>query len=186
MLIYVLRHGIAEEAAPGSSDEARALVPEGSRKLRSVLRVAKAAGVSPSIILTSPYKRAVQTAQLAAETLSFEGELIQTKALAPESSPEQVWGEVRLHKHASEVLLSGHEPLLSQTIAFLLAAPSLQVDLKKGALACVQIDRFGAQPFVRHWNGKHGHLACVQIDRFGAQPRGVLLWLITPKLSKAE
>ncbi len=162
MLIYVLRHGIAEEAAQGSSDEARALVPEGSRKVRSVLRVAKAAGVSPSVILTSPYKRAVQTAQLAAETLGFEGELIQTKALAPGSSPEEVWGEIRLQKQADELLLSGHEPLLSQTIAYLLAAPSLQVDLKKGALACVQI------------------------DRFGPQPRGVLLWLITPKLSKAD
>ena len=64
MRIYVLRHGIAEDAPPGGSDSDRALTLEGRRKLRGVLEHARRAGVVPDIILTSPLKRAVETADL--------------------------------------------------------------------------------------------------------------------------
>ncbi len=159
MRIYVFRHGIAEVATAGMADADRALTPEGKKKLRKVLRAAKTAEVSPSVILTSPYRRAVETAAMAAEELGHEGELIHSDALIPGSSAEQVWDEIRIHRQAEEVLIAGHEPLLSRVIAYLLGVPSLQVDLKKGAIACVVV------------------------DRFTPQPRGVLCWLITPKLA---
>ena len=66
MKIYILRHGIAEEAQGNQPDSERALTAEGKKKLRSVLRTAAAADVAPSLILTSPLRRAVQTAQIAA------------------------------------------------------------------------------------------------------------------------
>ena len=159
MLIYVLRHGIAEIAAAGMADADRALTPEGRKKLRGVLRATRGAKAAPAVILTSPYRRAVETAALAAEELGFEGESIHSRALIPGSSPEDVWDEIRIHKQAAELLLVGHEPLLSQVMAHLLGYPSLQVDLKKGAMACIET------------------------DRFGVQPRGVLRWLITSRLA---
>jgi phosphohistidine phosphatase len=162
MQIYVFRHGIAEVAAAGMADADRALTSEGNKKLRNVLHVARVANVCPTVILTSPYLRAVQTAELAAELLDYEGELIRTKALAPGSSPEDVWDEIRLHRQADELLLSGHEPLLSHSIAYLLGVPSLEVDLKKGAMACIDM------------------------MQFGAQPRGILRWLITAKLASGH
>ena len=158
MYIYIFRHGIAEDA-PGQPDSERALTAEGKKKLRSVLKVARAAGVSPSLILTSPLKRAVQTAELAAEILDHKGELLRTRALAPDSSPADVWQQIRDHKDESGILLAGHEPLFSQLTAYLLGCPDLQIDFKKGALACVEM------------------------DRFGAEPHGVLKWCLTPKLA---
>ena len=158
MEIYILRHGIAEDSQPGQSDSERALTSEGRKKLGRVLRVAREAGVAPALILTSPLKRAVQTAQLAAETLDYRGELLRTKALEPGSHPRMVWEEIRVHKDEPSILLAGHEPLFSSLTAYLLGCPDLQVDFKKGALACVQV------------------------DRFGAEPHGALKWLVTPKL----
>lgn len=159
MYIYILRHGIAEDGQPGQSDSDRALTAEGRKKLRNVLRVASVADVRPSLIITSPLKRAVQTAELAAEILDYKGDLLRTKALEPGAHPRMVWEEIRVHKDEARILLAGHEPLFSSLTAYLLGCPDLKVDFKKGALACVEI------------------------DRFGAEPHGALKWMITPKLA---
>jgi len=159
MEIYILRHGIAEDAPAGQPDSERALTSDGRKKLRGVLRTAASAGVAPSLILTSPFKRALQTAQLAAEILEYKGELLRTKTLEPNSSPKAVWDEIRVHKDEARILLAGHEPLFSRLTAYLLGTPDLQVDFKKGAMACIEL------------------------DRFPAEPHGVLRWMLTSKLA---
>jgi phosphohistidine phosphatase len=162
MEIYILRHGVAEEPQPGQPDSERSLTADGRKKLRNVLRAAASAGVAPSLILTSPYKRALQTAQLAAEILDYKGELLRTKALEPGSSPKVVWDEIRVHKDEPRILLAGHEPLFSRLTAHLLGSPNLQVDFKKGAIACVEL------------------------DRFPVEPHGVLRWMLTSKLAAGQ
>ena len=159
MQIYILRHGIAEDRRPGSDDAGRSLTPQGKRKLDAILRAAKEADVCPGVILTSSYKRALETAVMAAGALGHEGEVIRSKALEPGGVPESVWDAIRLHKQTQELMITGHEPLLSGVIAYLLGTPSVQIDLKKGAMACVEV------------------------DHPGPRPRGILRWLITPKLA---
>jgi phosphohistidine phosphatase len=149
--IYILRHGIAEDAPAGGSDANRALTQEGKQKLRAVLERARRAGVRPAVILTSPLKRALETAEIAASILEVSGDLVRTNALAPNSSPERVWKEIRAQK-AEEILLAGHEPLLSTLVAFLLGCDPLMVRMKKGALVCVDADADGTQPHgVLNW-----------------------------------
>ncbi|HEY6390112.1 MAG TPA: phosphohistidine phosphatase SixA [Bryobacteraceae bacterium] len=162
MEIYIFRHGIAEEGHAGQPDAERALTSDGKKKLRNVLRTVHEAGVQPSLILTSPYRRAVQTAQLAAEILGYKGDLLRTMALEPGSHPRMVWDEIRVHKNERQVLLAGHEPLFSSLTSFLLGCPGLQVDFKKGAMVCVEI------------------------DRFDPEPRGVLKWMLTSKLAGGQ
>jgi phosphohistidine phosphatase len=159
MQIYLLRHAIAEDAGPGEPDSERALTAEGQEKLRRVLKRARAAGVSPSVILSSPYRRALETASLAAEGLEYRGKVAETRALLPEAAPPDAWEEIRTRHQESAILLASHEPLMSSLTAFLLGSPALQVDMKKAAL--VRID----------------------CDRFGHEPRGVLKWMITPALA---
>jgi phosphohistidine phosphatase len=160
MEIYILRHGIAEEARGPDSD--RALTAEGKKKLKDVLRVARQAEVSPSVILTSPFRRAVETAEIAADVLGCEDSMLTTDALLPTSPPEEVWREIRAHKGAEQILVVGHEPLLGCLVAFLLGFPAVAIDLKKGGLARVTV------------------------DQFGSLPRGVLKWLVPPKLVLAD
>jgi phosphohistidine phosphatase len=160
MEIYLLRHGIAEDALPGQPDSDRALTNEGREKLRRVLKRAGAAGVAPSEILSSPLRRAVETADVAAEFLGYKGKVVKTRALVPEASPHDTWDEIRSRQDQRAILLSSHEPLMSSLAAFLLDSPSLQVDMKKAALMRVDC------------------------ERFSSQPRGVLKWMITPGVAE--
>src|SRR5438874_7680378 len=105
MEIYILRHGIAEEAHGGMRDADRALTAEGAKKLQSVLRRVRAVDVEPSIIVTSPYRRARETAQIAVEALRGNSTLVESNALTPESSPEAVWGEIRAHKGEPQLMI---------------------------------------------------------------------------------
>jgi phosphohistidine phosphatase len=156
--IYVLRHGIAEDAVPGGTDADRALTQEGKRRLRGVLERAGRAGVHPDVILTSPLKRALETAEIAAAVLGAKHDLIRTNTLVPSSSPERVWKEIRSRK-GEAILLAGHEPLLSMLVAFLLGCPSLALRMKKSALVAIEVEA-----------GE-------------AQPHGVLLWMLIPKVT---
>jgi phosphohistidine phosphatase len=159
MQVYLLRHGIAEDPQIGKSDADRKLTQEGRRRLRETLRVAAQAEVKPSLILASPLMRAVETATVAREVLRYSGEILQTKALVPNAQPEHVWDEVRAHRHESELLLVGHEPLFSQLAAYLLGAPELRIDFKKGAL--LRLD----------------------FESVGLKPHGALRWFLTSKLA---
>ena len=146
MQIYLLRHGIAENDAPGRPDSERALTPEGRDKLRRVLQRARDAGVSPSLILSSPYRRALETAEVAAAVLGYEGKIGKTATLTPGASPYDTWAEIRARPDERAVLLASHEPLMSSLAAFLLASPALSVDMKKAALLRVDCDRAGPEP----------------------------------------
>jgi phosphohistidine phosphatase len=153
MQIYLLRHGIAEDSTP---DSERALTAEGREKLRRVLARARSADVSPSLILSSPYRRATETAEIAVEVLGCQGKVVKTRALVPDASPFDTWAEIRQRQGESAILLASHEPLMSSLAAFLLASPALVVDMKKAAL--VRVD----------------------CDRIGPEPKGVLKWMLTP------
>lgn len=159
MQIYLLRHGIAEDPAPGQRDSERPLTPEGRKRLQSALKRAFDSGVAPTLILTSPYQRAVQTAQIAVKAMHFTGDVLQTQALTPDADPAAAWEELRLHRDHAQILCASHEPLCGRLSAYLLGAPSLEIDFKKGAL--MRIDVMSAGP----------------------RPRGVLKWMLAPKLA---
>jgi len=155
--IYLLRHGAAEDRAVTGRDGDRRLTEEGRDRLRRVLERGHEAGVQPSLILSSPLKRAVETAEIAARELGYEGRILRVDALTPESSPLAVWEEIRRHRDEPAILLAGHEPLFSATVAWMLGSTRSMIEFRKGAL--VRID----------------------VERVGTEPAGVLQWMITRK-----
>jgi phosphohistidine phosphatase len=159
MELYLVRHGIAEDHSPSGRDQDRRLTEEGRDKLRKVLKRAASAGVEPALIISSPYKRAVETAELAAAELDYKGEILRVGSLAPDSSPPSVWSEIREHRDEPSILLAGHEPLFSSTVAWLLGSTREMVDFRKAAL--IRID----------------------VHTFGPAPQGVLQWMLTAKLA---
>jgi phosphohistidine phosphatase len=158
MRIYLLRHGIAEDAGPRTPDAKRELTDKGREKLSGVLRLAKQAGVQPELVLSSPLVRAIQTAELARKVLEVESPVHETPALTPEGPPQKVWEELRGFRNLEDMLLAGHEPLLGELAGFLLGVPALQVHMTKAALVCIEM------------------------ESFRGEPHGVLNWMITPKL----
>lgn len=159
MQVYLLRHGIAEDNHAGKGDADRELTVEGRRKLRETLRTVAEADAKPSLILTSPLLRAIQTAEIARSVLRHKGEPLQTKALLPSTSPEQVWDEIRVHKDEPELMLVGHDPLFTHLAGYLLGFPELHIDFKKGAILRVDF------------------------ESFGPRPKGVLRWFLVSKLA---
>jgi phosphohistidine phosphatase len=158
MEIYLFRHGIAEDGEPGQPDSLRELTDEGRAKTADVVKLARKSGVRPSLILTSPYVRARQTAQIAADQLGYEGDLAVIDSLVPHGSPENLWRDVRDYAHENAILLAGHEPLMSRLVAYFLNAPALRVEMKKAAM--VRID----------------------IESLRAAPHGILRWMIVPRM----
>ena len=159
VIVNILRHAIAEMKETSHPDAERALTREGRDKLRAILKRARRADVSPSVILTSPLRRAVESAGIAAKIFRHKNELVVTKALSPQSTPEKTWQEIRRHADQAEILLTGHEPHLSKLTAYLLGFPGLAIEIKKGAL-------------VR-----------IRIDEISEKPKGVLEWMLVPKLT---
>ena len=130
----------------------------GKKELRALLQFARKAGVKPTLLLSSPYRRAMETAILAETELHVEGKILETRTLTPSGEPAEVWQEIRIHKDEKAILLSSHEPLMGLLLGYLLGGLHMIVDFKKGALARVDV------------------------DAFPPQPRGVFKWMIHPKL----
>lgn len=158
MELYLLRHGSSERGRADEPDSERLLTADGECEVRRVIAAAKLAQASPSLILSSPYRRARQSARIAADLLDYQGPLPVSEALTPDADPRAVWEEVRLQQSESGLLLAGHEPLFSACTAHLLGYLNLQVYFPKAGL--VRID----------------------LDRFGPEPRGILKWMVTPHL----
>ncbi len=157
MKICILRHAEAEPRGLGVAEAARKLTAEGKRELRAVLKQAREAGVDPEVILTSPWTRALETAVAARDALACK-QLIETKSLLPDVLPSHIWGEIRSLRPLKEIMVVGHEPHLSRFAAFLLEAP-VAIDLKKSGLIRIEVQ-----------------------DKEGP-PRGILKWMLTPKLA---
>ena len=161
MQIYLLRHGIAEDDRPGMPDADRALTEEGRKKLFRVLKTARSAGVRPDLVLTSPFKRAVETATIAAEALGCGEAPVPCPELTPGGEPEEVWSEIRNHRGCAQILLASHEPLTGYLAAYLVGGPQGMIHVKKGSI--IRID----------------------VEALGMRPRGILVWILTPKLAEA-
>ena len=90
------------------------------------------------MVLTSPYVRAKQTADIVAEVLGIPQKLRLCKALAPGGKPRELVAELTPHgRNDSRVLLVGHEPDLSRLASLLISGrPDADITLKKAGL-CV-------------------------------------------------
>ncbi|MEM0085435.1 MAG: histidine phosphatase family protein, partial [Zestosphaera sp.] len=66
MLIALMRHGEAEPKKPGVSDDERSLTQDGRLQ---VIKVASVLGLKPRYVVSSPLKRALETAEIVAGIL---------------------------------------------------------------------------------------------------------------------
>jgi phosphohistidine phosphatase len=140
MILYLVRHGIAVDPAdPQSpSEPERPLTAKGVQKTRAAALGLAALKVKPEVLITSPYVRAAQTAEIFAETLGFPVAKIRTHdALKPAGNPQDIVKEiVRLRTKA--VMCFGHAPQLDQMIAHLTGARGVFTELKKAGVACLE------------------------------------------------
>jgi phosphohistidine phosphatase len=144
MIIYFLRHASAGEAvANPKKDEKRALDKEGIEQCGYVGRALTAIEAQVDVIISSPLKRATQTASLVGNEMGYEGKLQIEAALRPQGS----FADFRkmLEKYASQesIMAVGHNPNLSQFLGAVISESGCEgsIELKKGAVARVDMRR---------------------------------------------
>lgn len=144
MEFYVLRHGIAvPHGAPGfDRDSDRPLTREGAEKMRRIAKAMKTLRLSCDVVLTSPFPRALQTAEIVSKELGMKKKMVLTDHLAVGGDPEQLVEEIRSnHPSASGVMIVGHEPYLSLLTSVLISGQAnLDITLRKGGLAKLTIE----------------------------------------------
>jgi phosphohistidine phosphatase len=142
MRLYVIRH--AEAMAQGQDgierDEDRPLTPAGAEESRRLAKALRDQGVKLDKVLTSPLMRAKQTAEgmLAAWGDGAPG-LEESEALAPGTRKKKLIREL-LAAGGEAVAVVGHNPDLSEFVAWLIGEKNANVTLAKAGVACIEFD----------------------------------------------
>ena len=148
--LYFLRHGKAMARADWRDDDGlRPLTEEGERLL-----VAESPAIGRytrglELILTSPLARARRTAEIVAGELRMEHLLHDDAGLGHGLDAGVLRGIVAVHPGVSSLMVVGHEPDFSLTIAELIGGG--RVDMRKGGLARVDVRGPGLDGGVLAW-----------------------------------
>jgi len=160
MQLYIVRHGIAidREDPNCPPDPERFLTDEGMEKTKQVAKGVAEIGAVPDLMLSSPYLRAVQTAEIFASALEQSKQKIRkSDLLLPGADPMQLFRELAREKQASAVFIFGHAPHLDDLIATAIGSKHHVTALKKAGVALVELRRM-------------------------VPPSGELVWIATPKM----
>jgi phosphohistidine phosphatase len=160
MRCYFLRHGLALDREDWQDDDAkRPLTPEGVEKMEREAKTIAALKLDLDVIVTSPFVRAQQTAEIVAKALKMRDRLIEKPILGLDFDLEHLAKLLEGHAGAKAIMFVGHDPSMSTTIGQLIGSAS--VEMRKGSLACVDM------------------LA-------GDSPKGQLIFLLPPKVLAAR
>lgn len=128
MDLLLWRHAEAHEAQPGQDDLSRALTPRGEKQAARMAAWLDRQLPEGTRILSSPARRTEQTAQALGRKYKLREEL------GPNATVEQLLQLVQWPQSKGVILLVGHQPVLGQTIARLLAIHGSECSVKKGAV----------------------------------------------------
>jgi phosphohistidine phosphatase len=160
MQLYIVRHGIAidREDPKCPPDPERFLTDEGTEKSRQVAKGVAEVACVPDLMISSPYVRAVQTAEVFAEVLEYsKNKIRKSDLLLPGAEPLQLFRDLAKDKELSAVFVFGHAPHLDDLLATAIGTKHHISSLKKAGVAFVELKRM-------------------------VPPSGELVWLATPKL----
>ena len=156
MEIYFLRHGEAGKQSDWKGEDSeRPLNAEGVTRMKREASAIASLGLHLELIVTSPYVRALQTADFVARALGLAGSPVIDDRLSPGFSRDGLAQVLAAHSDRAALMLVGHDPDFCETISACTGGG--RVECKKGSLVRVGFD----DP---------------------ANLRGVLRWLIPPKL----
>lgn len=140
MIVYFLRHASAgEPKSDPARDEKRALDSEGIEQCRLVGSALAALDVAVDAVVSSPLKRATQTASLVGTEIGYDARLHLDKSLAPGASFADFRAMLQKYAHHDAIMVVGHNPGLSEFLSLLISERHTDAafDLKKAAVARV-------------------------------------------------
>jgi phosphohistidine phosphatase len=164
MELFILRHGEAGKKLSSTvGDHARPLTSTGKAEVLEEAKALKRIGVKFDLIISSPLKRAYETASIVAGIYKAKNKLKVWDELAPEGRKTDVYKKISQLKEEQFILLVGHEPQLGEITKEIIhkdKTTSCNILLKKGGL--LRINLLTRTPV----------------------PKGELRWLLTPRILK--
>ncbi len=149
MDIYFLRHANAGEAKLNpTKDEKRRLDKLGIEQSHDVGRALAALDVTVDAIISSPLRRATQTATVVANEIGYEEKVVTDAALRSEATYEQFQELLRRYSRKDAILVVGHNPSMAEFLNRLLASEAAPhaIEMKKGTIA--KVEKVGRRPAV--------------------------------------
>jgi phosphohistidine phosphatase len=166
--LYLLRHGDAGKrmavAAGGNTGDVP-LTIVGREEIAIIARSVKALNLRFSAIVTSPLKRAVQTAKIIAKVLAIENRISVWNDLVPEGSRSKLYNKLNQYTRDSSVLMIGHEPYLSNIMYDMIFQKN-------------RVNQLGRMSL------KKAGLAKIRVISLTPNISGELRWLLTPRILK--
>ena len=144
MFLYFLRHASAgQRLSTAKNDEKRALDKDGIEQCGFIGRALAALGVQVEVILSSPLKRATQTAALVGNEMGHEGKLVLENALRPQAAFSDFQKMLEKYARQDSILVVGHNPNLREFLVRVICDSGCEavIELKKGAVAKVEMRR---------------------------------------------
>ncbi len=141
MLLTFIRH--AEASLSAAVNFKRELTERGKQQAHQLAAFFSRLKNQPQLVLTSPVVRARQTAEAISQRLE-SARLLEQSWLASGMAPEIYISELRAFSQFENVLLVGHEPDLSSTIAFLLGNQNPEnLKMRKASICALKIQSLG-------------------------------------------
>ncbi len=144
MNLYIIRHAIAvDEGTPEyEKDSERPLTDKGKKKMRQIAKGLRTLGTDFDLILSSPYVRAKETAEILADVFKVKAEVAFSDNLVPMGDPDLLISEMNEKYSANNsIALVGHEPHLTALVSLLVSENAgVDMTLKKGGVCRLLAD----------------------------------------------
>jgi len=143
MNLYLMRHANAGLSKGNPVlDAKRALIKEGKEQCILMARMLGALKVQVDVIVSSPLKRSLQTAQFVGTELGYEAKVEISPALAPEADYAAFQRLLAKYADREGVLVVGHNPNLFKFVGRIITANGgAGVRMRKGSVARIDMDR---------------------------------------------
>ena len=141
MNLYIIRHAIAVEEDSSGDDSQRSLTDKGRKKMRQIAKGLRILGVEFDMILSSPYVRARETAEVLNDVFKNKKQIAFSEHLVPMGDPTALIAEIKEKYSVNDLAIVGHQPLLTNFISLLSAKGAhVDVELKKGGVCRLSTD----------------------------------------------
>lgn len=163
MELFILRHGEAGQRSSQASDRARPLTAAGKVEIMEIAKALKIIGLKFDVVVTSPLKRAYDTAMIVSNIFDIGNRVQVWNELAPEGQRTEFYRKISRLREEYAVLIVGHQPLLGEIVNDIIhkgKSSPCNLLLKKGGVVRLRL------------------LSKSNI------PRGELRWLLSPRILK--
>ncbi len=143
MILYLMRHASAGMFRENPAlDAKRGLVKEGKDQCMLMARMLSALKVQIDVIVSSPLKRAMQTAQFVGTELGYDAKVEISAALLPNADFAAFQDMLVKYSGREGMLAVGHNPILFQFLGRLITGNGgAAIRMRKGSIARVDLDR---------------------------------------------